>query len=295
MAQSIPQEQWLNTSQLKMNYLDWGDPSAPTDGEPGEAVLALHGLASSCHWYDLVIPHLTDAHRCVSLDQRGHGRTDQPGSGYDWKTLATDAVEALDQLGLQRVALLGHSWGGQTALGVAIHYPERVSRLVMIEGGFFDWSLWPETTWERFSSRLRPRNVSGNQEEFLGRLREQLSECWSDQLEGIVMSMVRVGSDGMVRDILEPTNHAQVLEAMWSEPSSTMFPRVLCPTMIVAAGPRAGAEDSEFAQRRRIMVEAAHSALKDCRVEWIPDTMHDVGYHKPMELVRTLRSFLGDA
>ena len=107
------------------------------------------------------------------------------------------------------------------------------------------------------------------------------------------MSMVRVDSEGKVRDILEPSNHAQVLEAMWGEPASTFFPQVRCPTLIVSAGPRSGGS-SEFTQMRRQMAEAAQASIADCRVEWIPDTIHDIGYHKPAELAQALRSFLSE-
>ncbi len=40
------------------------------------------------------------------------------------------------------------------------------------------------------------------------------------------------------------------------------------------------------------MVEAAARAVKDCRVHWIPETIHDIGYHKPAELARLIREFL---
>ena len=288
MENLVPQEQWLKTSQLQMRYLDWGDPA---DSRSDNTVLALHGLASSCHWYDLVIPRLTDSFRFISPDQRGHGKTDQPDTGYDWLTVSTDVIEAMDALGCEKAAVMGHSWGANVALAVAAKYPERVSKLVMIDGGYFDWTLRPGATWESFSSRLRPRDVSGTREQFLSRLSQQLSECWSDQLAEIVMSMVEEDDQGNVRDILRPSNHAQVMEAMWNEPSSTMFPNVRCPSLIVTAGPRSGS-NSEFTQLRRQMAEAAEAAIADCRVEWIPDTMHDIGYHKPAELAQALRSFL---
>ncbi|MCE2463644.1 MAG: alpha/beta hydrolase [Dehalococcoidia bacterium] len=292
MEEVTPQEGWLNTSGLRMHYLDWsGTPSSHgQDNRP--AVVALHGLASSCHWYDLVIPRLADNYRCISLDQRGHGLTDQPPTGYDWHTLSTDVVEALTHLGVREAAVMGHSWGGYVALSLAAKYPEHVSKLVMVDGGFMDWTRWPGATWEWFTNLLRPRDVSGTREEFLDRLRHQLAECWSDQLEEIVMTMVRVGPDGLVRDILEPTNHAQVLDAMWNEPPSSMFHLVRCPTMIMSAGPRAGGGNSEFSRMRREMADAAQSAIGDCRVEWIPDTIHDIGYHKPDEMAKALNAFL---
>ncbi len=291
MSGTSPVERWLNTSELRMHYLDWGPPGQVPQ-EPDTGVLALHGLASSCHWYDLTMPHLADSYRCIAPDQRGHGKTDQPPTGYDWNSVAKDAVEALDHLGIRRAAVLGHSWGGYVALSVAARYPERVSQLVLIDGGFLDWTLWPGANWEWYKNMLSPRDVQSKREDFLDHLREQLADCWSDQLEGIVMSMVQVGSDGRVRDILEPSNHAHVLEAMWNEPASTMFPNVRCPTLIVPAQSNKIGGNPEFARIRQEMVNAAQSALKDCEVRWINDTTHDIGYHKPVELAQVIRDFL---
>ena len=227
--QRPPPESWLHANGLRMNYLDWGIPPGRSEPATPTVVLALHGLASSCHWYDLVLPHLVDSYHCIALDQRGHAKTDQPSAGYDWRTLSTDVVQALDTLGVQRAVVMGHSWGGYVALSVAAIYPERVSHLVMVDGGFLDWTRWPGATWEWFKDLLRPRDVAGTRAQFLDRLRTQMAGCWSDQLAEIAMTMVRAGPDDTVRDILEPASHAQVLEAMWNEPPSTMFHRVRCP------------------------------------------------------------------
>ena len=292
MAEAEPDEIWVETSQLRMHCLDWGNHLGNAKPAEDVPVLALHGLASSCHWYDLVIPHLADSYRCLAVDQRGHGLTDQPSTGYDWKTLSTDVVEVLDTIGVRQAALLGHSWGGYVALSVASYYPERVSRLALVDGGFMDWTLWPSANWDWFSNLLRPRLVPATRDGYLEDLRRQLAECWSDQLEGIVMTMAREEEDGTIRDIFEPGNHAQVLQAIWNEPPSTMYPRIKCPTLIVAAGPRSGQEGHEYNRMRHTMSENARSAIADCRVEWVPETMHDIGYHKPLELAHLLEGFL---
>ena len=288
-------EGWLRTSQIRMRSLDWGGPDTAPGGEDGSPdrsnVVALHGLASSAHWYDLVMPHLADTFPSVALEQRGHGRTDQPPDGYDWATVATDVVEAMDRLGIQRAAVLSHSWGANVALSVAAKYPERTSHLVLIDGGFFDWTLRPGASWEWFRDRLQPCHIPDTREEFLALLRQQLAACWSDELERIVMTMVHESPDGMVKDILEPSNHAKVLEAMWNEPPSTMFPQVRCPTLIVAAQSSASA-NSEFARMRQEMAVAAQSAIGDCTVRWIADSSHDIGYHQPKELAEAVKGFL---
>ena len=279
-----PTEAWVELGDINMRYLDWGG-----DGPP---VMALHGLASSAHWYDIVAPLLRNEFRIVAPDQRGHGQTTQAPSGYDWATLSKDVSGLMDHLGIPQAAVLGHSWGGHVASGLAAYSPERVSRVVMIDGGFLNGHLWPTGTWEEFSETLRPRNVTGDREEFLDRLRTQLADCWSDELERVVQTMVYQDENGQIQDILHPDHHYQVLQAMWDEPPSAILPRMSCPSLIVAAGPRPDRANSEFSRRRQIMVAAAEKDLKNGGVHWVPDTIHDIGYHKPKELARLISEFL---
>ena len=282
----LPTEGWTDVGALRIHYLDWGG-----DGPP---LLALHGLASSAHWYDLVAPILRQQYRIIAPDQRGHGKTTQINNGYDWQSLSSDVTGLLDNLELQRVAVLGHSWGGNVAINVAALFPERVSALVMIDGGFFDGRLRPEATWEGFRTRLAPRNVSGTRQEFLERQRFQLANCWSDEVERIVQTMVYEDEEGQIHDILRPDNQAQTIRTMWDESPSTILPRITCRTLIVPARPSPARAGSEFARMREEMVEAAARALRDCRVHWIPDTIHDIGYHKPHELAQVIGEFLAE-
>ena len=284
---SQPTAHTVALGDLSVHYLDWNG-----DGEP---VLALHGLASSGHWYRRVAPYLVDGYRVVAPDQRGHGATTQAPSGYDWHTLAEDAARFLDHLGIQRAAVLGHSWGGHVSSNLAMRFPDRVSRLVMIDGGFQDGTLLPNPTWEAFRQRLAPRLVAGTRAEYLAQLEGNLSFCWGDDLAQIALTMVYEGADGQMRDILRPENHAQVLETMWNEPPSVVLPKVPVPALVVAAGPRPERANSSFSRQREVMVAAAEKALPNGRVHWIPDTIHDIGYDKPAELAAVIREFLEGA
>ena len=279
-----PVEHWADVGDLRMRYLDWGG-----DGPP---VVALHGLASSSHWYDIVIPLLRDHYRIIAPDQRGHGQTTQATTGYDWATLSGDVARLMDHVGMDQATVLGHSWGGNVATNMAAHYPDRVNRVVMIDGGFLGGQNSRDTNWEEFSQRVRPRDVSGKRDEFLDRLRVQLADCWSDDLERIVQTMVYEDAEGQIRDILHPDNHAQVIRAMWDQPPATVLPQITCPAMIVAAGPRPDRAGSDFSIRREEMVAAAAENLKDGQVHWIPNTIHDIGYHKPVELADLIKGFI---
>ena len=281
---SQPAASFLALGELDVHCLDWG-------GE-GKPMLALHGLASSGHWYCRLAPWLSEDYRIIAPDQRGHGATTQAPSGYDWQTLAEDAVRLLDHFGIERAAVLGHSWGGHVASNLAMRFPGRISRLVMIDGGFQDGGLLPNPTWEAFRQRLAPRLVAGTRDEYLARLAENLSFCWGDDLADIALTMVYEGEDGQMRDRLRPENHAQVLATMWNEPPSVVLPQVEVPTLVVPAGPRSERANSSFSRQREVMVAAAEAALPNGRVHWIPDTIHDIGYHKPAELAAVIRDFL---
>ena len=284
---SSPVEGWADVGVLRLRYLDWAGGLPP--------IVALHGLASSSHWYDLIARLLSPQYRIVAPDQRGHGQTTQAPQGYDWPTLASDVASLMDLLEIQQAFVIGHSWGGHVASSLAANHPERVSRLVMIDGGFWDGRLSGDGTWEGFSDRVRPRDVSGKRPEFLDRLRTQLADCWNDDLERIVQTMVYEDDEGQIRDILRPDNHAQVIRTMWDYPPSSVLPHVGCPTLIVAAGSTPERAGSEYSQARLVMVESATRDLKDCRVHWIPNTIHDIGYHKPVELAGVIADFLADS
>ena len=284
--ESAPQSGVASIGDLNVHYLDWGG-----DGDP---LLALHGLASSGHWYGRVAPFLSGRFRVIAPDQRGHGATTQAPSGYDWQTLAEDAVRLLDHFGISRAPVLGHSWGGHVASNLAMRFPDRVSRVVMIDGGFQDGGLLPNPTWEAFRQRLAPRLVVGTREEYLARLADNLSFCWGEDLAEIALTMVHEGADGQMYDNLRPQNHAQVLETMWNEPPSRVLPRIIVPALVIAAGPRADRANSQFSRQREVMVAAAEKALPNGRVHWIADTIHDIGYHKPEELASVILDFLAE-
>jgi pimeloyl-ACP methyl ester carboxylesterase len=78
----------------------------------GEPLVMLHGWPQ--HWYEWrhLIPSLAKRYRVICPDLRGLGWTDAPPSGYEKEELASDVLALLELLGLDRVKLVGHDWGG---------------------------------------------------------------------------------------------------------------------------------------------------------------------------------------
>lgn len=113
---------------LRLTARVWG----PLDGTP---VLALHGWLDNAASFDALAPLLPGL-RLVAIDLPGHGGSGHrpPGAHYHFVDFIADVLAAADALGWERFALLGHSMGGGIASFLAAIYPERVTRLAMIEG-----------------------------------------------------------------------------------------------------------------------------------------------------------------
>ena len=100
-------------------------------GRPGRAVVVLlHALGERRSSWQEVAALLAERHHVLSLDLRGHGDSDWPGS-YSFELMAEDVVGALEVLGHSRVALVGHSMGAAVAYLIAVQRPDLVERLVV--------------------------------------------------------------------------------------------------------------------------------------------------------------------
>jgi len=100
----------------------------------GDPVVLVHGLGGSTFSFRYTIPELAQHHRVVALDLRGFGYTERPADGdYSLTAQATLVHQVMGRLGIERAAVVGHSMGGNVALRLALDYPERVSRLVLVD------------------------------------------------------------------------------------------------------------------------------------------------------------------
>jgi len=100
----------------------------------GDPVVLLHGWPQTWYMWRKVIPTLAERYRVIAPDMRGLGQSSRPAEGYDKKTIAADIVELVhDHLGLGPVYLVGHDWGGPVAFSYAVHNPDRVTKLALLD------------------------------------------------------------------------------------------------------------------------------------------------------------------
>ncbi|GAA4168450.1 alpha/beta hydrolase [Gryllotalpicola koreensis] len=95
--------------------------------------MLLHGTSASHAVWEPVAAALAQNATVIALDQRGHGRSDKPASGYTAADFATDVVTVLDALGIERAIVGGHSLGGRNAWVCGALHPERVAAALIVD------------------------------------------------------------------------------------------------------------------------------------------------------------------
>lgn len=207
-TQATITDAFVKINGLRIHYLDWGNPSAPT-------LIMLHGLRSYAHGWDGVARDFADRYHILALDQRGRGESDwDPQASYYTDTYVSDLEQLVQQLGLDRFILVGHSMGGANTLVYSSRHPEQVIAAIVedmgpsgdtpssgaeriskeIEATPREFSSWAEA--EAFWHGQRP---SISQEAMQTRLANTLKErsdgriVWKYDLDGIARA--RGGAD----------------------------------------------------------------------------------------------------
>lgn len=98
----------------------------------GQPLVLVHGLFGSADNWGTVAKHFSQHYQVISVDLRNHGRSPHSDS-QTYPEMADDLLALFDTLGLAQVHLLGHSLGGKVAMQFATQYPERVSKLVVVD------------------------------------------------------------------------------------------------------------------------------------------------------------------
>lgn len=254
---------------VTLHYAERGD-------REGEAIVFLHGYTDSWFAFSRMFPLLLPSYHTFAPDQRGHGDSDKPQCCYTADDFATDVDAFIEAVGVEEAALVGDSSGGLIAQRVALDYPRRVSRLVLM--GSPTTLVNNETIMEAGKQMLAaledpiPREFVRDfheslihhpvPQEFLDTvLSETLkvpARIWRDYLEGVALTVddtARLGEIGVPTLIL------------WGERDAVL-----------------GREEQE----RRA------ATIPDARLKVYPDTGHAVAFERPEWIVRDLEEFMRD-
>jgi pimeloyl-ACP methyl ester carboxylesterase len=216
-------------------------------------LILLHGATDNGACWLPVAEQLTDDFDVLLPDARGHGLSDAPPDGFASAQRAADTVGLIDALGLGRVAVGGHSMGGQTAFRLAAEYPERITCAILEDPPFRPAEgpdARPSSARERMGQQVA--HLRGLSRAAALDYGHQSHPSWSEaELPAWVDAKLQV-SDAFM------TSLRGYDEPPWTE----LLPRVSCPLLLVTGDPQLGAiitpEIAEQARRLNPRLEVVH-------------------------------------
>jgi len=275
---SDPRRLAIVSQGLRLNVCEWGARDAPP-------LVLLHGLRDHARSWDLIASALAERYRVLALDLRGHGDSEHARGGfYPTEGYVFDLAELVEQERLAPFVFIGHSLGGNIGLRYAGLYPDRVSRIVAIEGLAHSPKLVAKERAKPIEQRLRdwierqrdiaskPPRRYASLEEATARVAAQHPRFEPDLAAHLTRHGVRAQADGTVSFKFDPALRAFPPVELAPEDGWRLWSLVECPTLLVygaqswASNPVADGRAAHFHSADVVTLEGAgHWAHHDQR------------------------------
>ena len=256
---------------LEIPYVEW-----PAEGSPrAPAILLLHGLGSNARYWERVADHLRQRRR-VALDLTPADPADAPMA-----ELIAGIAFAIDELGLERPVVVGHSWGAGLALEFVVAHPELVSGFVFVDGPIH--GVARIFTWEEVQAMMQPpfRHYASAAEAF-EETRAYLGSAWGEDLEPYVEAGLTHDGYGLVSKLTVPVRF-QILRDLYDSEPERLWQNVQIPAAaLIARKSDARISRSTDEGMARIAELAPEVDIKRFQ------TPHDIPLYAPAEVAREI-------
>ena len=285
-----PTSHFFVSQRLRLHYVDWGNPSRPT-------LVLVHGNRDHARNWDWVARALRHDWHVVAPDLRGHGDSAWvQGGPYAIADNVLDLANLIDALGPGPIRLAGHSLGGSVAVMYAGTFPERVTKLVSIEG------LGPPPAMiERMRARpphervrdwvRQMRDLAGRQprryaslEAAAKRMREENSFLSEEQALHLTAHGVNRNEDGSYSWKFDNYTRTFAPYRFDVEDMRALWKRISCPVLLVRGADSWAGDPLE---------DGRMSVFQDARSITIPKAGHWVHHDQLEPFLDALRDFLG--
>ena len=202
----------------------------------GQPILCIHGITANCRCWDTLAQSLAPENHMIAMDLRGRGRSDRPSRDYALEYHLKDINCLLDDLGLERAVLMGHSLGAFIGLAFAAEYPGRVNRLILVDGGGDLSSEQMEKVFAGIKPALdRLGVVFPSAEAYLEKMSAApYIQPWSEATETYYRYEIET-VEGGVRTNISPVHIQEEAENIRKVDCATYYPRLECEVLILRA------------------------------------------------------------
>jgi pimeloyl-ACP methyl ester carboxylesterase len=253
----------LETGPL-IRYVEQGD----TAGEP---LILLHGYTDSWYSFSRLLPLLEPGgYHIFAIDQRGHGCSERPFGGYTTDDFAADVDAFMQAVGIRRATLVGHSMGSLVARRVAVRYPHRVSRLVLL------------------GAILGANDATRELQAAVRTLEDPVPSDFVHEFQASTVHVLLPVSffEGVVAESMKVPARVwrDALDGLFANDDRADLGRIAAPTLLLW-----GERDAFFSREEQDRLVAG---MPNARLLVYPETGHSPQWERPEQVARDLSAFL---
>jgi len=277
-------DKFISVQGYNLHYVEAGE---------GEPMLLIPGAFSTYRHWNRIIPYLSEHYKLLCLDYLGVGDSDKPksGFGYTIEEQADLIVKMIETLQINKVHILGVSYGGAIALNLAARYPEKVDKIISVEGngikhqniphrpmkGLLGWPVVGELSIGVIRSGIADRLVAKS---VMGKAWEQMSEAEKREVVEIMAQNNKMASRVSWHLISRTLDTSRD----FTDQAKTIQTHVL----YLYGG------NSYYHGMAETNAEFLKNHLPDVKVVRFDDGIHDLELQKPKEVATLVLEFLAE-
>ncbi len=277
-------DKFVSVQGYNLHYVEAGE---------GQPIVLIPGAFSTYRHWNRIIPYLSEHYKLLCLDYLGVGDSDKPksGFGYTIEEQADLVVKMIEALQIQKVHILGVSYGGAIALNLAARYPEKVDMIVSIEGngikhqnipykpmkGLLGWPVLGELSIGMIRAGIANRLVAKS---VMGKAWEQMNEAAQKEIVEIIAQNNKMASRVSWHLI------SQTLET--SKDFTDQAKTIRIPVLYLYG------KNSYYHGMAETNAEFLKAYLQNVEIVRFNDGIHDLELQKPEEVADIVLQFLAN-
>lgn len=284
--------------QYEARMTEWGDASLPD-------IVCFHGLGSTCLSFIEIADLLKDRYHIIAFDLPGHGKT--PGfdtdEAYEASSLTRWIALLLDDVAKETFHILAHSWGASVALHYAASYPNKVKKMMLLDGGYHDFQMSDAYFKEKYAGitegYIPPRSkkeaiayyqkdfdeyVFGSEEEFFSTDKKNYTRL-SPLLKSAIYDLMRKDGNQIKYHATGDTARA-VIQFQYAVPDTLRLDQINCDLLLLYCD----LPESYFEIRKQMIEKFSRKV--PVKVKLYRNTTHMMHWDHPQEVAKDLEDWI---
>jgi 2-succinyl-6-hydroxy-2,4-cyclohexadiene-1-carboxylate synthase len=255
------------------------------DAREGEAIVFTHFGGGNLMMWEGVLPYFRGRYHLITLDLRGHGKSDNPKTSYHIDQMAGDVAGVMEHLDVDKAHIVGSSLGAEVGLSLAANYPEKVISLVC-EGALYSeygpYALRDETE-EEFQERVAnkltkvretPENLYATPDELMMASQSAYEKFgwWNERMGAVERYNICETDDGQFTQNWRKWVLEDYMRHYYEYRFEDYYRRVKCPVLMLPG------EEVAKDERHRAAMQGLSQLVDSCKIVEVPGWSHPYGW-----------------